>query len=241
MVTAKQAGLLKDRFPAARVTVCYMDVRAFGKGHEEFYEQVQRKGVLYRKGIPSEIYRKARKLIVKAEDELLGEPYEEEADWVVLATGLTPKGDADRLRSLLKLSQGPDRFYLEVHPKMRPLDTATEGIYLAGACQGPKDFCDTLAQAHGAASRATTPLFSGRVRIAPITAVVDRLLCAGCGLCEQVCEYRALKIDPRDGTMTVNEALCKGCGACNAVCPSGAICLRHFRAEQIIAQIKEVC
>ncbi len=241
MYTAKQAGLLKDRFPAARVTVCYMDVRAFGKGHEEFYDQVQRKGIFYRKGIPSEIYRKGERLIVKAEDELLGEPYEEEADLVVLATGLTPRKDADHLRGLLKLSQGPDRFYLEVHPKLRPLDTATEGIFLAGACQGPKDLSDTLAQAHGAASRATTPLFAGRVKIEPITAVVDRLLCAGCGLCEQVCEYRALKIDPYCRIMAVNEALCKGCGACNAVCPSGAISLRHFRTDQIIAQIKEVC
>jgi heterodisulfide reductase subunit A len=239
--TAKQATLVKEQLPDARVTVCYIDVRTFGKGHEEFYEQAQRKGILYRKGIPSEIFQKAGRLIVKAEDELLGEPYEEEADLVVLATGFTQRKDADRLRTLLKLSQGPDRFYLEVHPKLRPLDTATEGIFLAGACQGPKDLCDTLAQAHGAASRATIPLFAGRVRIEPITAVVDRLLCAGCGLCEQVCEYRALKIDPYRNIMTVNEALCKGCGACNAACPSGAINLRHYKTEQIIAQIKEVC
>jgi heterodisulfide reductase subunit A len=241
MYTAKQASLVKDQLPRARVTVCYIDIRAFGKGCEEFYEQAQRKGIFYRKGIPSEIFQKAGKLIVKAEDELLGEPYEEEADLVVLATGLTQRKDADRLRGLLKLSQGPDRFYLEVHPKLRPLDTATEGIYLAGTCQGPKDLCDTLAQAHGAASRATTSLFAGRVRIEPITAVIDRLLCAGCGLCEQVCEYRALKIDPYRKIMTVNEALCKGCGACNATCPSGAISLRHFKTEQIIAQIKRVC
>jgi heterodisulfide reductase subunit A2 len=241
MVTAKQAGLVKSQWPGARVTVCYIDVRAFGKGYEEFYDQVQRKGVIYRKGIPSEIYPRGKRLVVKAEDELLGEPYEEEADLVVLATGLTPGRDADRLRGVLKLSQGPDRFYLEVHPKLRPLDTATEGIFLAGACQGPKDLVDTLAQAHGAASRATTPLFAGKGKIEPITAVVDRLLCAGCGLCEQVCEYRVLKIDPYGNIMTVNEALCKGCGACNAICPSGAISLKHFKAEQILSQIKEVC
>jgi heterodisulfide reductase subunit A len=235
---------VKDQLPGARITVCYIDIRAFGKGCEEFYEQAQRKGILYRKGIPSEIYPAqggTGRLVVKAEDELLGEPYEEEADLVVLATGLTQRKDADRLRSLLKLSQGTDRFYLEVHPKMRPLDTATDGIFLAGACQGPKDICDTLAQAHGAASRATIPLFAGKVRIEPITAVVDRLLCAGCGLCEQVCESRALKIDPYRMIMTVNEALCKGCGACNATCPSGAISLKHFKREQIIAQICKVC
>jgi heterodisulfide reductase subunit A len=241
MFTAKQASLVKDRIPDSRVTVCYIDIRAFGKGHEQFYEQVQKKGVFYRKGIPSEIYQRSGKLMIKAEDEILGEPYEEEADLVVLATGLTQRKDADRLRSLLKLSQGPDRFYLEAHPKMRPLDTATDGIFLAGTCQGPKDISDTLAQAHGTASRATIPLFAGKVKIEPITSVVDVSFCAGCGLCEQVCEFRALKMDPYRKVMTVNEALCKGCGACNATCPSGAISLRHFKTEQIIAEIREVC
>ena len=241
MFTAKQASLVKDRIPEARVTVCYIDIRAFGKGYEQFYEQVQKKGVLYRKGTPSEIYQRAGKLIVKADDELLGEPYEEEADLVVLATGLTQRKDANSVRSLLKLSQSPDRFYLEAHPKLRPLDTATDGIFLAGTCQGPKDIADTLSQAHGAASRATIPLFAGRVKIEPITSVVDVSFCAGCGLCEQICEFRALKMDPYRKVMTVNEALCKGCGACNATCPSGAISLRHFKTEQIMAEIKEVC
>jgi heterodisulfide reductase subunit A len=241
MFTAKQAFLIKDRYPDARVTVCYIDIRAFGKGHEEFYEKVQKKGVLYRKGIPSEIYQRSGKLVVKAEDELLGESYEEEADLVVLATGLTQREDADHLRGCLKLPQGTDRFFLEVHPKLRPLDTASDGIFLAGTCQGPKDISDTLSQAHGAASRATIPLFAEKVRIEPVTAVVDQLICAGCGLCEQICESQALKIDPYRKVMTVNEALCKGCGACNATCPSGAISLRHFKTEQIIAQIREVC
>jgi len=241
MYTAKQAHLVKDKCPDARVTICYIDVRAFGKGYEQFYETVQKKGVFYRKGVPSEIYQKNGKLIVKADDELLGEPYEEEADLVVLATGLTQRKDAGSLRGLLKLSLSPDRFYLEAHPKLRPLDTATDGIFLAGTCQGPKDISDTLSQAHGTASRATIPLFAGRVRIEPITAWVDMLMCAGCGLCEQVCEYRALKMDPYRKVMTVNEALCKGCGACNATCPSSAITLRHFKTEQIIAQLREVC
>jgi heterodisulfide reductase subunit A len=146
MFTAKQAALVKDRIPDVRITVCYIDIRAFGKGYEQFYEQVQKKGVFYRKGIPSEIYQRSGRLIVKADDELLGEPYEEEADLVVLATGLTLRSDANRVRSLLKLSQSPDRFFLEAHPKLRPLDTATDGIFLAGTCQGPKDISDTLSQ-----------------------------------------------------------------------------------------------
>ncbi len=241
MFTAKQAYLVKERFPEARVTICYIDVRAFGKGYEQFYEAVQLKGVFYRKGVPSEIYQRDGKLIVKADDELLGEPYEEEADLVVLAIGLTQRRDASALRGLLKLSLSPDRFYLEAHPKLRPLDTATDGIFLAGTCQGPKDVMDTLSQAHGTASRATIPLFAGRVRIEPITAWVDVEMCAGCGLCEQICEYRALRLDPYRKVMTVNKALCKGCGACNATCPSSAITLKHFKTEQIMAQLREVC
>ncbi len=240
MVTAKQAYLVKERIPDARVTVCYIDVRAFGKGAEEFYEKVQKTGVFYRKGIPSEIYSRAGKLMVRAEDELLAEPYEEEADLVVLATGLIPRGDEEHLRNVLKLSRGPDRFYLEAHPKLRPVDTATDGIFLAGTCQGPKDIPDTFSQAHATASRATIPLSLGKVKIEPIVAAVDSLICSGCGLCEQVCEYRALSIDPYKTIMRVNEVLCKGCGACNATCPSGAISLRHFRTEQIIAQIREL-
>ena len=107
--------------------------------------------------------------------------------------------------------------------------------------EGPKDISDTLSQAHGTASRATIPLFAERVKIEPITSVVDVSFCAGCGLCEQICEFRALKMDPYRKVMTVNEALCKGCGACNAACPSSAISLRHYKTEQIIAQIREVC
>jgi heterodisulfide reductase subunit A len=241
MYTAKQASLVKDRIPDARITICYIDIRAFGKGCEEFYEQTQKKGVLYRKGIPSEIYQRSGKLIVKADDELLGELYEEEADLVVLATGLTPRNDEDHIRGLLKLSQSGDRFFMEAHPKLGPLDTAMSGIFLAGTCQGPKDIPDTLSQAHGAVSRATITLFRGKVKIEPITSVVDVTFCAGCGLCEQICDFGALKMDPYRKVMTVNEAVCKGCGACNATCPSGAISLRHFKTEQIIAQIREVC
>jgi heterodisulfide reductase subunit A2 len=240
MVTAKQARTVKELMPAAKVTVCYIDVRAFGKGCEQFYENVQKQGVLYRKGIPSEIFQRDGKLIVKAEDELLGEAYEEEADLVVLATGLTKRGDAEEIRSLLKLSKGPDQFYLEAHPKLRPLDTSMEGIYLAGTCHGPKDITDTLAQAHGAASRATSILFAGRVIIDPVTSAVDELLCAGCGLCEKVCEYGALKINSYLQVMTVNKALCKACGACQATCPSGAMSVSHYKKEQIMAQIDEI-
>jgi heterodisulfide reductase subunit A len=238
MYTAKQANLLREQFPRARITVCYIDIRAFGKGYEEFYERVQKAGVIYRKGTPSEIYKKGEKLVVKAEDSLSGEVYEEEADLVVLATGVTPSREADKLRNLLKLSQGPDRFYMEAHPKLRPLDTAVDGIYLSGTCQGPKDIADTVSHAHGTASRATIPLFQGKVKIEPITASIDAEICSGCGLCEEVCEYGALRKDEYWGRMTVNAALCKGCGACHSVCPVKAIMIRQFKTEQVLVQIE---
>jgi heterodisulfide reductase subunit A len=238
MYTAKQANLLTEKFSGARITVCYIDVRAFEKGCEEFYERVQKTGVIYRKGIPSEIYRRGEKLVVKAEDSLVGELYEEEADLVVLATGLTPAREADNLRNLFKLNQTPDRFFMEAHPKLRPLDTAIDGIYLSGTCQGPRGIADTVAHAHGTASRATIPLFQGKVKIEPITASIDAEICSGCGLCEDVCEYQALKIDVYRGHMTVNAALCKGCGACHSVCPVKAVTVKQFKTEQVLVQIE---
>ncbi len=161
MYTAKQAHLLRDKVPEARITVLYMDVRAFGKGFEEFYERVQKEHVIYRKGNPSEIYRKNGKLIVRGEDTLLGEPFELEADLVVLAGGLTPRKEEDFLRSMLGLKKSPDRFYAEA-PGFDPIVSGVEGVFLAGCCQGPKDIPDTVAQASGAASLACTILAKGR-------------------------------------------------------------------------------
>jgi heterodisulfide reductase subunit A len=238
MYTAKQANLLREKFPDMRITVCYIDVRAFEKGSEEFYTEVQEGGVIYRKGIPSEIYQRGDKLIVKAEDSLLGEVYEEEVDLVVLATGLTPAREATGLRNLFKLSQTPDRFFMEAHPKLRPLDTAIDGIYLSGTCQGPRGIADTVAHAHGTASRATIPLFQGKVKIEPITASIDAEICSGCGLCEDVCEYQALKRDVYRGHMIVNAALCKGCGTCHSVCPVKAVTVKQFKTEQVLVQIE---
>jgi len=237
MYTAKQASLIKDQIPAARVTICYIDIRAFGKGCEQFYDKVQRKGVLYRKGIPSEIYQRSGKLVVKADDELVGEPYEEEADLVVLATGLTQRNDSDRVRSLLKLSQSPDRFYMEAHPKLRPLDTATDGIFLAGACQGPKDIPYSVSQGSGAAARAATVLSQPTWKIEPIIAVVDPRKCknvtAKCGLCVTKCPYGAIKADEKQ-TATVTAAMCHGCGTCVAECPKNCITQYHFHDLQIL-------
>jgi len=238
MYTAKQAHLVKETLPQANVTVFYMDVRAFGKGFEEFYDQVQREGVMYRRGSVSEIYKRGDRVVVRAEDTLLGEPIEMEADLVVLATGIVPRRGAQAIAELLKLPRSPDGFLAEAHPKLRPVDTVNDGIYLAGCCQGPKDIPDTIAQAKAAASSAMIPLSRGRVKVESMTGVVEVELCAGCGICESLCTYGALTRDDRRGIMTVNQVLCKGCGACAAACPSGTMILSHFTHDQIMAQIE---
>jgi heterodisulfide reductase subunit A len=254
MYTAKQAYLVKERIPDANVTIFYMDVRAFGKGFEEFYDRVRAEGIRYRRGNASEIYRKGHvlslskgdpstssgqgRLVVRAEDTLLGETLEVEADLAVLAVGMVPRHDVKDVASLLKLSRSPDGFFLEAHPKLRPVDTTTDGVFLAGTCQGPKDITDTVAQAKAAASSALIPLSRGRVKVESIVSIVNQGICSGCGICEGLCAYGALSLHPWKGVMTVNEVLCKGCGACAAACPSGAITLCHFTHDQILAQLE---
>ena len=238
MYTARQAHLVKEKLPKANVTVFYMDVRAFGKGFEEFYDRVMKEGVRYRRGSVSEIYKQGDRVVVRAEDTILDEPLEMEADLVVLATGLVPRSSAQAIAELLKLPRSPDGFFAEAHPKLRPVDTVNDGIYLAGCCQGPKDIPDTIAQAKAAASSAMIPLSRGKVTVESVTGVVEVELCAGCGICESLCTYGALTRDDRRGIMTVNKVLCKGCGACAAACPSGTMILSHFTHDQIMAQIE---
>ena len=161
MFTAKQAHLLRDKIPGARITVLYMDVRAFGKGFEEFYERVQKEEIIYRRGNPSEVFRKNGKLVVRGEDTLLGEPFELDADLVVLASGLVPRKEEAFLKNMLGLENSSDKFYAEA-PGLDPIMTKVEGIFLAGCCQGPKDIPDTVAQASGAASLACALLAKGR-------------------------------------------------------------------------------
>jgi len=161
MYTAKQAHLVRDKIPGAHITVLYMDVRAFGKGFEEFYERVQKEEIIYRRANPSEVYRRNGKLVVRAEDTLLGEPIELEADLVVLASGLIPRKEDEGIKKMLGMESSSDRFYAEA-PGLDPILTGVEGIFLAGCCQGPKDIPDTVAQASGAAAMACAILAKGR-------------------------------------------------------------------------------
>jgi heterodisulfide reductase subunit A len=243
MYTAKQAHLIHDKLPDAEITVFYIDVRAFGKGFEEFYDRVKQEGITYRRGNVAEVYKKGDTLVVKAEDTLLGQLLELEADLVVLAVGMVPSAGSAAVSSLLKLSQSADSFFLEAHPKLRPVDTASDGIFLAGCCQGPKDIPDTVAQASGAAARACIPLARGKVKTEVQVAQVDEKLCRACGFCIETCPYEAIGLKRMEtagiarDVASVNEVLCKGCGACAAACLSGAIQQKSFTDEQLLSMI----
>ncbi|MBS3784845.1 MAG: CoB--CoM heterodisulfide reductase iron-sulfur subunit A family protein, partial [Anaerolineae bacterium] len=240
MYTAKQSRLVREMLPDAEVTVFYIDVRTFGKGGEEFYDDARSKGVRYRRGNVSEIYRKPgepERVILVAEDTLLGQPIDFEADLVVLAVGMEARESTSKISQLLKLPRSADGFFLEAHPKLRPVDTAIAGVFLAGCCQGPKDIPDTVAQAKAAASSALIPLIRGSVPVESATAVVSEELCAGCGMCVEVCPYEAPALDQLWRVSRINPVLCEGCGACAATCPSSAIRMQHFTAEQVLAQV----
>jgi len=237
MVSAKQARLVRERLPNSRVTVFYMDMRAYGKGSEDFYDSVRQSGVIYRRGNPSEIIRRGDRVVVRAEDTLTGEPVEVEADLVVLAVGMVPRADTDVVAGLLKLARSSDGFFMEAHPKLRPVDTAMAGIFLAGCCQGPKDIPETINQARAAAATAMIPLMRGQVQVEAAIASIEEELCTGCDQCAEVCVFAALQLHPVRGVMTVNPVLCQGCGACATACPSGAISIKHFTFDQTMAQI----
>jgi heterodisulfide reductase subunit A len=240
MYLAKQAHIAKEKLPDANVTVCFQDVRAFGKGDEEFYGNVKIEGVSYRRGLPAEIYQNpgSDRVVIRAEDTLLGEPYELEADLVVLGVGMQPNEGVWDIVQMLKLSQSPDSFLMEAHPKLRPVDTATDGVFIAGCAASPKDIPDSIAQGKAAAAGSLVYLIKGTAAIEPAISQIDEAICIGCGTCAEVCPYGALTLDEELHVMTVNEAMCKGCGGCNSVCPSGAASMKHFRDRQIYAQIE---
>ncbi len=238
MYSLKHAHLVKDK-AGAEVYEFYMDMRSFGKAYEEFYERVQEEGVTMVRGRGAEVeVLPSGKLRVKGEDANLGKLVMVDVDMVVLSTAIEAPQDASKIGALFGLSRSADGWFAEAHPKLRPVETNTDGVFLAGCAQGPKDVPDTVAHAGAAASMVLALLGKGEVTISPATAEVNREKCVGCGDCLPVCPYTA--ITRVDGKAQVNPALCKGCGTCVATCPSGAIEGLHFTDEQLVAQIEGV-
>ena len=238
MYSLKQAHLVRDK-TGAEVYEFYMDMRTFGKGYEEFYERLQEEGITFVRGRGAEVeVLKDGQLRVKGDDADLGRLVQADVDMVILSTAIEAPHDADRIGSLFGLGRSDDGFFAEAHPKLRPVETNTDGVFLAGNAQGPKDVPDTVGQAGAAASMTLALLDKGEVTISPQIAVVDEELCSACKTCIPLCPYEAISFVDEEEVARVNEALCKGCGTCAAACPAAAIAARHFTTEQLLAQIE---
>jgi heterodisulfide reductase subunit A len=245
MYALKFAHLVKDRTDA-EVYQFYIDLRAFGKGYEEFYSRILDEDVNIIRGKVGEVVETAYGtngdgvLHIHAEDTLIGKFRDIPVDMVVLCNALEPTHDAARVANLFSLSRSPDGFLLERHPKLDPIGTINDGIYIAGACQGPKDIPDTVAQAQAAAARILGMIAKKEVELDPIRAEIDEELCSGCRVCNNLCPYQAITFDEEKKTSEVNATLCKGCGTCVAACPAGAIAGSGFTDGQIFAEIDAI-
>jgi heterodisulfide reductase subunit A len=228
-------------------------MRAPGKLMEEFYNRVAQEGIHLIRGKVADIYPEttdgqSNRLIVQAEDTLICRILKIPVDMVVLAVGLEPHADAQDVRRMFNISCSTEGFFLERHPKLAPVNTFTEGIFIAGCCQGPKDIPDTVAQAGAAACEALALIDKGEIELEPNTAYVVQEECSGCRTCLTICPYNAISRDEAKQKAYINEALCKGCGTCVAACPSGAIKQNLFEDDMIFSEIdgllkmeKEAC
>ena len=239
MYTVRQAMTLHHKVPDAQAYIFYIDIRAGGKGYEEFVKRcVEEGGILYLRGRVAKVYEENDKVVVKGVDTLSEKTVQIDADLVVLAVGMVPNPGSRELASALKAALDENGFFAEAHPKLRPLESATAGIFLAGAGQAPKDIPDTVAQASGAASKALNLLTSPTLEREPTVAQVDDEVCSGCGICVPLCPYEALSLNAEAKLVEASEALCEGCGTCVAACPSGALSLRNLTDSQLSAMIR---
>jgi len=221
MYGLKFAHLIKEK-TNAQVYQMYIDMRCFGEGYEEFYKRVSEEGVSFIRGKVAKVTDRAiteeekGKLVVLVEDTLLGRMIRVPVDMVILCTALEARSDADKVTKLFTIGRRADGFFLERHVKLDPIATPTDGVFIVGCCHGPKDIPDTVAQ-------------------------VDETCCLGCGRCEKICEFHAPKVNKNERPLpvsTINEVLCKGCGACAVACPTGAISIKHFTRQQVLAEIE---
>ena len=240
MYSLKFSHLFKEK-TTADVYQFYIDMRAAGKGYEEFYNRLVEEDVKFIRGKGARVTESTEepgRLIVEAEDTLTARFINLPVDMVVLSPAIVPRADSRDMARLFNLSSDKQGFFMERHPKLAPLSTMTEGVFIAGVCQGPKDIPDTVAQALGAAAEALTIVVKDKMELEATTAMVNPAFCCGCQNCVRVCPYGAPSFNAQKGVSEINEALCKGCGQCAAACPTSAIIARHFTNEQVMAEIE---
>ena len=239
MNTIKDSLLIKEHWPKTKIYVFYIDIRAFGKGFEDLYKRAKREGVIFIRGLPAQIIEdpNTKDLWLIGENTLQKEIYKIKVGMVILSVGIEPRKDSEVIQKLLTLSRTKDGFFMEAHPKLRPVDAPTGGIFFAGCAESPKDIKDSVTQASAAAARAGILMAKGKITVEAITPIILEEKCKACGLCEKVCPYNAIRVNKELKRAEVIEAACAGCGTCGAECPTGAIIMRHFTDEQILAQI----
>ena len=240
MYSLKLAHLVRDG-TGAKVYQIYKDIRAFGKGYEEFYNKVEEEEVTFVHGEISQVLQENGRLVVECADTFYNQPDRFTVDMVILGVGMEPRPDAGDVATIFGISRSEDGFFLEKHPKLAPVDTASDGTFLAGTCQGPKDIPDAVAQAGAAAAAALAMIDRGYVAIEPFVSQVNELQCVGCGLCVEVCPFQAIELverRPFQMKAQVNETLCKGCGLCVSACRGKAISLRGFNDQQLLAEMR---
>ncbi len=247
MTALKYAHEVKSAIPGCYVSDVYIDMHAFGKGHEDFYRRSSEVKTLFLMFKKNEhpVVRKADPkddcdMLIEVNEQLSGEVIELPADLIVLMVGMEAQPDCRDVAHLTNISCDKEGWFIESHPKLDPVATTTDGVYIAGACQAPKDIPDSVAQARAAAARILAHIARGKLDVDAVYAEVDEDLCSGCRVCNELCPYTAIEFDTQKGRSHVISALCKACGACVAACPSGAIKARHFTDQQIFAQIEGV-
>jgi heterodisulfide reductase subunit A len=244
MYSLKFAHLIREKTDA-EVYNFYIDMRCFGKGYESFYHRLLQEGVRFIRGRAASVTDfplnddEVGKHVIRVEDTLLREVRRIPVDLVILSSGLEPKADATEVARTFRISCAQD-FFLEKHPKLAPISTPTDGVFIAGGCQAPKDIPDSVAQASGAAAQALSMMGKGEMAIESATAEVDATRCSGCKMCNTLCPLGAISFNDKEEVSEINDVLCKGCGTCAAACPSAAIQAKHYTDEQILSEIEGI-
>jgi heterodisulfide reductase subunit A len=240
MYTPKHAFLYKHVVPDGQAYIFYIDIRSSGKNYEEFVQRaVEEEDLIYLRGKVSKVFEEGDKVVVWGVDTLTNKKIEIEADMVVLATAAVPSEGTKEIAKKLRISSDEHGWLTEAHPKLRPLETMTAGIFLAGTAQGPKDIPETVSQASGAAAKVLAMFSKDELSHDPVIAYVDQEVCVGCGNCVSICAYGAAQLDEQKGVSSINEGLCEGCGACAAGCPSGALQHKNYTKKQIMDMVSE--